>query len=143
PGSARMQQVIAERLINAGDLHGAIEHYKKALEMDPHLPGVRYELGEAILESSPGDAATQAEGLKELDAAIQTEGDNAKIECQLGKIAFLRSDMDQAFAHYSHAFELNPGEVDAQMGLAKLLMMMNKPQEAVKYLRMAVESDPL
>jgi tetratricopeptide (TPR) repeat protein len=56
PGSARMQQVIAERLINGGDLKGATEHYRKALEIDPHLPGVHYELAEAILESAPGDS---------------------------------------------------------------------------------------
>src|SRR5258708_3596335 len=61
PGSARMQQVIAERLVNAGDISGATEHYRKALEIDPHLPGVRYELAEAILESSRSDAAAQAE----------------------------------------------------------------------------------
>jgi Flp pilus assembly protein TadD len=29
------------------------------------------------------------------------------------------------------------------MGLAKLLMMQEKPQEALQYLRMAVQSDPL
>ena len=143
PGSARMQQLVAEKLINAGDLKTAIEHYKKALEIDPRLPGVRYELGEAVLESSPADAATQAEALKELDAAIQTEGDNGKIECQLGRIAFLRSDMQQALAHYNKALALNPVDAEAQMGLAKLLMATDKPQEAVRYLRMAVQSDPL
>jgi tetratricopeptide (TPR) repeat protein len=143
PGSARMQQVIAERLINAGDLKAAIDHYRKALEMDPRLPGLRYELSEAILESSPTDAATQAEALKELDTSIQTEGDNAKIECQLGRIAFLRSDTEQALAHYNKAFAFNPMDEEAQMGLAKLLMLTNKPQEAAGYLRMAVQSDPL
>lgn len=143
PGSARMQQVIAERLINAGEMQAAIEHYRKALELDPRLPGVRYELGEAILESSPTDAATQAEALKELDTAMQTEGDNAKIECQLGKIALLRSDIQQALAHFNKALALNPMDVEAQMGLAKLLMLTDKPQEAAKYLRTAVESDPL
>lgn len=143
PGSARMQQVIAERLINAGDLHAAIEHYKRALEMDPRLPGVRYELGEAILESSPTDGATQAEALNELDAALRNEGDSAKIECQLGRIAFLRSDTQEASAHYNKALGLNPMDVEAQMGLAKILMAADKPQEAAKYLRQAVQSDPL
>jgi cytochrome c-type biogenesis protein CcmH/NrfG len=45
--------------------------------------------------------------------------------------------------HYERAYQLNPNEVQAQMGLAKLLMMQEKPQEAVKYLRMAVHLDPL
>jgi tetratricopeptide (TPR) repeat protein len=143
PGSARMQQVIAERLINEGDLKGATEHYRKALEIDPRLPGVRYELGEAILESAPTDPTTQANAEKEFLTASQTEGDSGKTECQLGRIAFFRSDMDQAYAHYSRAFAMNPKELDAQMGLGKLLTVMGKPEEAIKYLRMAVQSDPL
>jgi len=143
PGSARMQQVIAERLINAGDLKGAIEHYKKALEIDPRLPGVRYELGEAILQSAQTDAATQAEAEKEFDAAAQLEGDNAQVECELGKIAYLQANMDEAFAHYKRAYGLDPQDVDAQMGLGQLYAVMGKPEEAVKYLRMAVASDPL
>jgi tetratricopeptide (TPR) repeat protein len=143
PGSARMQQVIAERLINDGDLKGAIEHYRKALEMDPHLPGVRFELGEAILESAPADSANQAAAEKEFADAANLEGDSSKIECQLARIAFLQSDMDRSFAHYSRAFALNPNDVDAQMGMGKLLSSMGKPEEAIKYQRMAVQADPL
>jgi tetratricopeptide (TPR) repeat protein len=143
PGSARMQQVIAERLVNGGDLKGAIDHYRKALQIDPRLPGVHYELGEAILESSPVDAGTQAEAQKEFEAAITVDGDTAKTECEFGSIALSQSQLDHAFAHYQRAYQLNPKEVQAQMGLAKLLMMQEKPQEAIKYLRMAVQSDPL
>jgi tetratricopeptide (TPR) repeat protein len=143
PGSARMQQVIAEHLVNEGDLKGAIEHYRKALQIEPRLPGVHFELGEAILESSPVDAAMLSEAQKELEAAVTVDGDTAKTECEFGSIALSQSQMDQAFAHYRRAYELNPHEVQAQMGLAKLLMMQEKPQEAVQYLRMAVQSDPL
>jgi tetratricopeptide (TPR) repeat protein len=143
PGSARMQQVIAERLINGGDLKGAIDHYRRALEIDPRLPGVHFELGEAILESSPSDAGTQAEAQKELEAAVAVDGDTAKTECEFGRIASAQSKPDQALAHYQRAYQLSPNEVQAQMGLAKLLMTQEKPQEAIKYLRMAVQSDPL
>jgi tetratricopeptide (TPR) repeat protein len=143
PGSARMQQVIAERLINEGDVSGAVEHYRKALEIDARLPGVHYELAEAVLEASPSDAQAQAEAKREVDSAGTMEGDSAKIQCLLGRIALLQSDKDQAFAHYSRAYQLNPADVDAQMGLAKVLVIMEKPQEAMKYLRMAVQADPL
>jgi len=143
PQSARMQQVIAERLINAGDLQGAIEHYRKALEINPRLPGVRYELAEAVLESSPNDAQAQAEAEKELETAVKLDGESARAECLFGRIAVLRSDLESAYARYSRAFTLNPREVEAQIGLGRVLMTMAKPQEAVKYLRMAVQSDPL
>jgi tetratricopeptide (TPR) repeat protein len=143
PGSARMQQVVAERLVNGGDLPHAIEHYKKALQIDPRVPGVHFELGEAILQSSPFDAATQAEAQKELEIAVAVDGDTAKTECEFGSIALSQSQLDQAFAHYQRAYQLDPNEVQAQMGLATVLRSQEKWEEAVKYLRMAVQADPL
>lgn len=143
PRSARMQQAIAEHLINNGDLPGAIAHYRKALEIDPRVPGVHFELGEAILESGPLDAGAQAEAQKEFETAIQTEGDSAKVECQLGRMALLKPDVDKAYEHYGRAFKLNPEDAEAQLGLGRVLATMSMPEEAVKYLRMAVQSDPL
>ena len=143
PGSARMQQVIAERLVNGGDLQHAIEHYRRALQIDSHLPGVHFELGEAILQASPNDPAAQSEAEKEFEAAEAIDGDAAKAECGLGGIALSQSDLDRAFTHYQRAYKLNPNEIEAQLGLARLLMMQQKPQEAVNYLRAAIQSDPL
>lgn len=143
PGSARMQQVIAEHLINAGDLKDATEHFKKALEINPRLPGVRYELAEAILESAPNEAQVQAQADEELETAVKLDGDSAKAECLFGRIADRRGEADNAYAHYERAFALNPEEVEAQMGLGRLLASKEKPQEAMKYFRMAVQADPL
>ncbi|HTW58995.1 MAG TPA: tetratricopeptide repeat protein [Terriglobales bacterium] len=142
PGSARMQQVIAERLVNEGDMKGAIDHYRKALQIDPRLPGVHFELAEAIVQASPADSAAQAEAQKELEVAVTVDGDSAKTECEFASIALLQDQTAQALAHYQRAFQLDPNEVEAQLGLADLLLP-DKPQEAVKYLRMAVQSDPL
>ena len=143
PGSARMQQVIGERLVNAWDLTGAIEHFRKALELDPHLAGVRFELSQAILESSPSDSRARAEAQSLLEAALKIEGDSAKIECAMGAIAVSQQEEDRAYGHYDRAFALNPREVEAQMGMGRLLMGKRKPEEAAKFLRMAVDSDPL
>jgi predicted Zn-dependent protease len=140
--SARMQQLIAEKLINAGDLNGAIEHYRKALSEDPRLPGMHFELAEAILEGS-NDAAAQTAAHAELDAAVKAEGDNAQIECTYGRIAALAGNFAEALAHYRRAYQMGPGSGDAQLGLGTALAEQDQPQEAVKYLRMAVASDPM
>ena len=142
PGSARMQQVIAERLVNEGDLKKAIEHYRRALQIDPRLPGVHFELGEAILQSAPADPDAEAEAQREFELDVQIEGETAKTECEFASIALSHSETDQAFAYYQRAYQLDPDEIQAQMGLAKLLMH-DKPREAVKYLQMAVRTDPL
>jgi tetratricopeptide (TPR) repeat protein len=142
PGSARMEQLIAERLINSGNLKDATEHYRRALQINPKLPGMHFELAEALMESSPNDANSQKEAQSELDAAVQVDGDSSKVECEFGRIAFLQSNTEQAFAHYQRAYELNPKNAQAQIGLADLLKMQNKPEEAATYLRMAIASDP-
>jgi tetratricopeptide (TPR) repeat protein len=143
PGSARMQQVIAESLINAGDLNGATEHYRKALQIDPRTPGVHFELAQAIFESAPSDPAVQAEAEKELAAAVATDGDSAKVQCEFGRIALLKADLDQAHEHYANALRMDPADAEAQLGLGRVLMTMEKPKEAKRYLEMAVQADPL
>lgn len=143
PGSARMQQVIAERLVNGGDLKGAIEHYRKALEIDPRLPGVHYELAEALFESGSSDPLAQAEAEKELAAALSIDGDGVRVQCELGKIALLRSNFELARTHYARAFAIDPNDTETQLGLGRVLTTMEKVEEARKYLEMAVQSDPL
>jgi tetratricopeptide (TPR) repeat protein len=143
PGSPQMQQVIAEHLVNSGNLKDAIAHYQECLQMDPGMPGVRFELAEAILESARNDPATQAQALAVLEEAVKVEGDSAQIEAEFGRIALFQSDNDSAFAHYKRAIELDPGDVEAQIGLGHVLMSLGKPEEALKYLREAVQADPL
>lgn len=143
PDSARMEQLIAERLINAGDIKGAILHYRKALQISPKLAGVHFELAESLMEESPNSPDAQREATLELHTAVTVDGDSSKAECELGRIAMLQSDFKAALAHYQHAIELSPGDPQAQIGLSKLLKQQDKPEEAAKYLRMAIATDPL
>jgi tetratricopeptide (TPR) repeat protein len=142
PDSARMQQLIAERLINAGDLNGAIEHYRKAIAADPQLPGMHFELAEALLETS-NNAETQAAASHELEAAIKTDGESARVESALGRIAQIQGGSNAALPHYRRAYEMNSNDVEAQLGLAAALADQGKPEEALPYLRSAVKTDPL
>lgn len=143
PGSARMEQLIAERLINAGDLKDATAHYRKALQLDPHLPGMHFELAEALMEASPNDSATQGEALDELNAAIKTDGDSAKIECELGRIAQLQSQPANALRHFQRAYKMDPNSSDAEIGMAAVLEFQGSYQQSAEYLRRVVASDPL
>jgi tetratricopeptide (TPR) repeat protein len=143
PGSARMQQVIAEHLVNQGDLKGAIEHYKKALAIDPRAPGIHYELAQAILQWQRSEPSARREAKKYLESSIALEGDSVRTECQLGSIALLDSDFSTAQDHYTRAYELDPHDPEAQLGLGRVLLQLDNAQEAVKYLEQSVASDPL
>jgi tetratricopeptide (TPR) repeat protein len=144
PASARMQQVIAEHLVNAGDLKGAAEHYRQALHIDPLLPGAHFELAEAIVEAAPQDSAAQS--LRAAKSSKPRCASTAKAHASNVNWAALpiaRHQSDLALAHYERAYALNPKEVEAQMGISRILMTQDKPQQALRYLSEAVEQDPL
>ena len=143
PQSARMEQLIAERLINGGDLAQAIVHYRKAIELNPALPGMHFELAESLMEGDPNNATTQKEALAELDAARRMDGDSSRVESQFGRIAMLQSDTAKAQVAYAKALALSPGDSTAAIGMAEVLRRQNKPEEAARYLRQAVEADPM
>jgi tetratricopeptide (TPR) repeat protein len=142
PKSARMQQVIAEHLINGGNVASAIQHYQAALKMDPKLLGVHFEIGESIMQVSIDDSAL-ANAEKEFTAAIQSDGDSARVEVRLGMIAEMHSRFEDAYKYYKRAYTLNPNDLDAQMGIAKNLMDRGQPKDAIPYLRNVVDADPL
>jgi tetratricopeptide (TPR) repeat protein len=143
PDSPRMQEVVAERLVQAGNLPAAVEHYRAALAKDPYLPGAHFELAEAILEANPNDATAQAEAQKELEATLRVDGESARLECEMGRDAYLQSNMDAALGHYQRARQMMPGNGEALMGMARILMRQEKAVAAVLLLQQVVEADPL
>jgi len=143
PASARMQQLIAEHLVNAGDLASAAEHYRRAIEIDPSLPGAHFELGEAIIEAAPQDGSTQSRGRMELETALRVDGESARVECELGRVSHLQNQPELALAHYERAYSLNSREIEAQMGISRILLEQDKAQQALRFLSEAVGEDPL
>ena len=61
----------------------------------------------------------------------------------MARIAFARSDLDNAQAHYQRAFTLDPDNVGAQVGLGRVYLGMDKPEDAVKYLLAAIQAEPM
>src|SRR5437667_6198203 len=57
PKSARMRQVMAHEMARQGNTEGAIANYREALKLDPRLPGLHFELAEALSNSQPPDQA--------------------------------------------------------------------------------------
>ncbi len=142
PASARMHQLLAEHLVTEGKIKEAINQYREALRIDPRLPGVHFELGEAILQDSTSDEArTQAE--QEFGTALQINPGDAKSESRLGALANLRNEKDLSLQHYSRAAELDPQYSEAQVGLGTVLMSDGHPEKAIEHFSQAIRLDPL
>jgi tetratricopeptide (TPR) repeat protein len=140
PKSARMRQVMAHEMARQGNTEGAIANYREALKLDPRLPGLHFELAEA-LNSSPS-TSDQAEVEREYKAALADNPFDGKAECRLGEIALRASDLKNALTHYSRAVELQPNDAEANLGVAKALTSMRRAPEAEPYLKRAAQLEP-
>jgi tetratricopeptide (TPR) repeat protein len=141
PDSARMHQLLAEHLVTEGKIKDAVAQFREALQIDSRLPGVHFELGEALLqESASQDARQQAE--QEFKTALEVNPADAKSECSLGALANARGESDLARQHYSRSAELDPMYAEAQIGLGALLAS-GQPNEALPHLLQAVRLDPM
>ncbi len=141
PESGRMHQILAQTLVNQDDFPGAIAQYRKALEIDPRLPGLHLELGQTILANSQKEPARE-EAEKEFEAELVADPTDGNAEYELGEIYWLRSNLEAALQHYSRALELRPNLVDAQIAMGKVLTAMGQPQKALDYLLEATRLDP-
>jgi tetratricopeptide (TPR) repeat protein len=140
PKSARMHQVMAQEMARQGNMEGAIAHYREAVKLDPQLPGLRFELAEALNLSS--SAADQEQVEKEYQAALSDNPFDEKAECRLGDIALRASDLESALAHYTRALELQPNDAEACLGIGKTLTQMHRPAEAEPYLKRSAQLEP-
>jgi tetratricopeptide (TPR) repeat protein len=140
PDSAQMHQVMAHEEIKEGNTNGAIAQFRKAIAIDPHLPGVHFELAELLNTSQ--DAVVKKEAEKEYRNALIENPLDEKTECRLAEIDAAKGNTNQAYTEYSKAVELAPGDSDAKLGLAKILIEMNQLGKAQALLEQTVQLEP-
>lgn len=140
PESAEMHMIVGGQLGRQGDHANAIAQYRNAIRLNPHLPGVHFELAEQ-LRASP-DPALNAQAEAEYQAAVHENQYDVKAWSRLGDSVAARGDFKTAEADYRKALALQPKDSDAQTGLAIALISMNRTREAIAHLESAVKSDP-
>ena len=140
PDSAEMHQIMGHESFRYGDPASAIAHYREAIKLNPRLPGVHFELAEVLNESlSPEN---KAEALKEYKLALEMNPQDEKAECRLGDLDAERGDLAAAYADYARATSLQPSDIDAKLGQAKTLILMDKRDEALPVLQQVIDAEP-
>ncbi len=140
PASAQMHKLMAHEQIKKGNTNEAIAQFRKAISINPKLPGVHFELAELLNTSH--DPIVEADAEQEYRAALLANPIDEKAECRLADIDVTKGNTAKAFEEYSKAAELEPTDADAKLGLAKILIEMNQLDKALPLLEEAVRLEP-
>ena len=140
PESAQMHQLLAHEDVRQGNTTAAVAQYRKAIAIDPQLPGVHYELAELLHTSS--DQAVKKEAEQEYRAALKQNAQDEKSLLRLAEIDAQKGNSEQSYQEYKTAVELQPADADAKLGLAKTLIEMNQSEKALGLLEEAVQLEP-
>lgn len=140
PDSARVHQVFAQAAVTQDDFPGAIKQYKLAIEADPKLPGVHYELGRTILTNSQDSAALSSAEM-EFKTELTSNPWDADSEYELGEVYRLETKLEPAEEHYRRSIQIDPNLGAAQTALGDLLFSKGKPEEALPHLEAGVRLD--
>ena len=108
---------LARALARQGETERSIEHYRRALELDPASPGAHGGLGLVLAQKGEVD-----QGIQELEKAIQLDPGYASAHLNLAGILAYQGQDDRAARHYRAA--LASGDAAARQaaadGLARL-----------------------
>lgn len=141
PDSARLQQLAGELLESEGDFATAVTQYRKALEIEPRLPGCHRALGVALMNTSTDDA-TRREAEDHFRQEIGNNPNDAAAEYQLGEMFWLRNQAKDALSHFTRALQLQPSFPDALIAAGKAQIALGQPAQAITLLEKAVALDP-
>jgi tetratricopeptide (TPR) repeat protein len=140
PQSGQMQQAIAHELERIRDLPGAIAALRKAIAVDPNLPGIHFELAEALHGSDSQADRAQAE--HEYTVALERNPNELQAAVRLGDLHAGRGDLDSAASFYQRALSHQPNYAEAALGLARVYSEKNENEKALPLLQQVLTEDP-
>jgi Tfp pilus assembly protein PilF len=140
PQSGQMQQAIAHELLRVRDIPAAIASLRRAVATDPKLPGIHFELAEA-LRASPA-SADRAEAEHEYRLALERNQQDLQATVRLADLLSERSSWQEARKLYETALSANPTSADAAEGLARVESETGNDAAAAILLERAVSADP-
>ncbi len=115
----------------------AVKLLRQALQLDPDLPTLRYQLGLAY--HAIGDEADAAGELRE---AVNRAPDSAAAHNYLGIVLFQMGDAKAALEEFRAAAELAPKDPNAHFNLGEAMARTGDSATAAEELRLATELAP-
>lgn len=128
---------IAQRALASGDLSKALQYFEQASQISPDAADIQYLIGEIHRQQKDYQAALEA-----YDLAIEIDPNFAPAYLGRGRARLGIRSRTNVLADYQAAVEKDPNFIEAQLVLAAYLLEQNKPQEALKQLKITEKLAP-
>jgi tetratricopeptide (TPR) repeat protein len=142
PNSSWRHQAMAEAYESQGNSI-AVTEYREVLKLDPSRAGIHYRLGRALLaESQKANSADDAaEALTEFQKELDLNPSNSNAAYEIGEAHRKAGELDAAQKFFELALTYYPEFEEAHLGLAAVLIAVQKPEQALPHLQKAVALD--
>ncbi|MBV9341981.1 MAG: tetratricopeptide repeat protein [Acidobacteria bacterium] len=108
--------------------------------MEPQRPGIHYRLGRTLLARAR--ATTSAEdrtaAAKEFQKELEVDPANANSAYELAELHRNAGEFEEAEKYFERALQNYPQFEEAHLGLAAVLMSLQKPDLALPHLKQAI-----
>jgi tetratricopeptide (TPR) repeat protein len=145
PDSVWRHQSAGEAHESQGEHDLAIMEYRNVLARDPGRPSIHYRLGRVLLAQSrqrDSTAEKVAGALAEFEQELQRDPTNANAAYEAAEINRKSAEFGKAREFFEIALKGDPNFQEAQVGMSRALIALDKPDLALPHLRKAISLNP-
>jgi tetratricopeptide (TPR) repeat protein len=140
PDSVWVLEASGEKYEAQGAYDAAIVQYRKVIATEPARPDIHFRLGHALLART-GALDRYAEALGEFQKEYDLSGSNSAAY-EIGEIYRKKGQSEQARQYFAIAIKDQPDFEEAQVGLARVLLQLDRPEQALPHLQQALKLNP-
>ena len=148
PDSVWLHQAAGEANESQGLYDAAIREYRQVLTDAPRRPGIHFRIGRVLLARSKSDAANanvsndvDAQARREFEEELAVDPTNANAAYELGEMNRKAGELEPARKFFAQAVTSYPAFEQALVGLARTLIALGRPAEALPYLQTALKGN--
>jgi tetratricopeptide (TPR) repeat protein len=148
PDSVWLHQAAGEANESQGLYDAALREYQQVLTAAPRRPGIQFRIGRVLLErsnneaSSPDVAKDLLDARKAFEAELALDPTNANAAYELAEMHRKAGELEPARALFAQAVTHYPAFEHALVGLARTLVALGRPAEALPSLKAALKGNP-
>lgn len=124
-----------------GNISAAVEHYKKAINIDPHSSGAYDGLGRVYFQMDLREQAAREFAIADGLEALSRNPDDLYAALKTGQALMSKSNHDLARNCLQPLFKLNPNNVKLLKALGSCYKSLNENENALSYFNAAVRLD--